>query len=416
MLGLAAIHPVRITAFRWNPVAAVLTLLGALATVWLPFLRSAPNRMVSGEPLGLVQVLQSIPWAMGLLLGAVLLGCVVTSVARPVRAVLWLQVMLACALIGLLLAVAASFARQLALIQSPIARTSLGGGFWSLLTVAWLLAADGLQRLRAGAGTRNVWLLATALPVAMLLGSGWCDELSIMKEYANRSEIFGAAVLRHLQIVGITLVLTIGLGLPMAWWLHQRRSSLAAGFSLLGLLNIVQTIPSIALFGLLMAPLALLAVSFPGLAKAGISGVGVAPGVIALVLYSLLPVVRGTLAGLEQVPSAVVNAARGMGMTRAQIALQVQLPLALPVVLSGLRSATIAAVGMTTITALIGAGGLGAIMFEGLFSSAQDLVLLGVLPIVALAVLADALFKLGILQAQAAVNTLTANVIDEVPA
>jgi osmoprotectant transport system permease protein len=159
-------------------------------------------------------------------------------------------------------------------------------------------------------------------------------------------------------------------------------------------LNVIQTIPSIALFGLLMAPLAMLAASYPAVAQAGISGVGLAPGVIALVLYSLLPVVRGTLAGLDQVPSAVVNAAQGMGMSPLQLAWRVQLPLSLPVLLSGVRSATIAAVGMATITALIGAGGLGAIMFEGLFSSAQDLVLLGVVPIVALAVLTDALFKL----------------------
>ena len=143
-----------------------------------------------------------------------------------------------------------------------------------------------------------------------------------------------------------------------------------------------------------MAPLALLAASFPQLARAGISGVGMAPGVIALVLYSLLPVVRGTLAGLQQVPQAVLDAAQGMGMSRWQIAARVQLPLALPVLLSGVQTATIAAIGMATITALIGAGGLGAIMFEGLFSSAQDLVLLGVVPIVGLAVLADALFKI----------------------
>ena len=119
-----------------------------------------------------------------------------------------------------------------------------------------------------------------------------------------------------------------------------------------------------------------------------------APGVIALTLYSLLPVVRGTLAGFEAVPSAVVAAARGMGMSPGKIFTGVELPLALPVLLAGVRTATIQAVGLATVTALIGAGGLGAIMFEGLFSSAPDLVLLGVLPVIALAVLVDALFKL----------------------
>ena len=424
-VGLAAVHPVRITALSWNPVAIALTLLGAGAVVWLPFLRTAQNRMVSGEPVSLLQVVQSTPSTLGLLLALllalllvnVLLGCLLTSVLRSARAVLWLQVLMACALIVLLVVVSAGYARQMALAQSAISRTSLGAAFWSLLVIAWLMAADALQRLRAGAAMRVGWLVATSICVGLLLASGWCDELSIMKEYANRSDLFGAAVLRHLQIVLITLVITLCLGLPIGWWIHQRRSDGAVVFPLLTLLNVIQTIPSIALFGLLMAPLALLAASFPALAKAGISGVGMAPGVIALVLYSLLPVVRGTLAGLEQVPSAVVSAALGMGLSRPQIALQVQLPLALPVVLSGLRTATIAAVGMTTITALIGAGGLGAIMFEGLFSSAQDLVLLGVLPIVVLAVLADMLFKGGIRLVRAATNAGPLDAMEEgVPA
>jgi osmoprotectant transport system permease protein len=114
--------------------------------------------------------------------------------------------------------------------------------------------------------------------------------------------------------------------------------------------------------------------------------------------------VRGTLAGLEQVPSSAVNAARGMGMSSAQVFTQVELPLALPVVLSGVRTATVAAVGLASVTALIGAGGLGAIMFEGLFSSAQDLVLLGVLPIVALSVITDAVFKVLVQLAQPLCN------------
>ncbi|MEO8015741.1 MAG: ABC transporter permease, partial [Polaromonas sp.] len=157
--------------------------------------------------------------------------------------------------------------------------------------------------------------------------------------------------------------------------------------------NIIQTIPSIALFGLLMAPLAWLAASWPALGRAGISGVGLAPGVVALTLYSLLPVVRGTLAGLAQVPSAVTQAAQGMGFSDSQLFWQVQVPLALPVVLSGVRTASIQAVGLAGVTALIGAGGLGSLMFEGLFSSAQDLVLLGVVPIVVLGALVDGVFK-----------------------
>jgi osmoprotectant transport system permease protein len=156
---------------------------------------------------------------------------------------------------------------------------------------------------------------------------------------------------------------------------------------------LIQTIPSIALFGLLMAPLAWLAVQWPTLGKAGISGVGLAPAVLALLLYSLLPIVRSTLAGLEQVPADTINAARAMGMSAWQILCQVELPLALPVLLIGLRTAVVQTTGLAAVCALIGAGGLGQIMFDGLFSAANDLVILGVIPIVLLAMLADSLFK-----------------------
>ena len=389
---------VRPSPLSWNPVAGVLSLLGIWAMVGLPFLRSAANRMLTGEPVGLWQVMTVLPPALGWQLGGVLLLWGVTLVLTPSRRVMWLQVFAACALTVLLVTLAGAYAQYVALSQSAIARTSLGGAFWLLLALTWLIAADALQRLGAGLATRIALLGGVLATVTWLLATGACDALSIMKEHANRADTFVAAVLRHLQIVLFALIPTVCVGVPLGWWVHRQRAVNAVVFPVL---NIIQTIPSIALFGLLMAPLALLAASFPFFARAGISGVGMAPGVIALVLYSLLPVVRGTLAGLEQVPLAVLDAARGLGMSPGQIAWRVQLPLALPVLLSGVQTATIAAIGMATITALIGAGGLGAIMFEGLFSSAQDLVLLGVVPIVALAVLADALFKLAIKLVQA---------------
>jgi osmoprotectant transport system permease protein len=117
-----------------------------------------------------------------------------------------------------------------------------------------------------------------------------------------------------------------------------------------------------------------------------------APAVIALVLYSLLPVVRSTVAGLAQVPLPVVEAATGMGLTRGQVFRKVELPIALPVFLSGLRIAAVQAVGLAVVAALIGAGGLGALVFQGLASGALDLVLLGVIPVIALAVVVDAVF------------------------
>ena len=131
----------------------------------------------------------------------------------------------------------------------------------------------------------------------------------------------------------------------------------------------------------------------PALGRIGISGVGPAPAVIALVLYALLPIVRNTAAGLAGVPASVLDAARGMGMSRRQSLWQVEVPLALPLVLAGLRIAVVQAVGLASVAALIGAGGLGAIMFQGLFADALDLVLLGAIPVVLLATVVDGLLK-----------------------
>jgi osmoprotectant transport system permease protein len=154
-------------------------------------------------------------------------------------------------------------------------------------------------------------------------------------------------------------------------------------------LDIVQTIPSLALFGLLMAPLAFLAERSPVLTSLGVQGIGWAPAAIALTLYALLPVVRSTAAGFGSVDRGVVEAGLGLGMDRLQLLRRVELPLALPVVLGGIRVALVQAVGNTAVAALIGAGGLGVFIFQGLGQAAMDLVLLGALPTVALALLAD---------------------------
>ena len=211
-----------------------------------------------------------------------------------------------------------------------------------------------------------------------------------MKEYAVRADSFVQVIARHLQIVWLALAFTVALSLPLAWLAHIRP---ALGKVVFAVLNIVQTIPSIALFGLLMLPLSLLAAGVPALGRAGISGVGLAPAVIALALYGLLPVMRSAMAGLQQVPTAMVNASLALGLTRFQVLCSVELPLALPIALGGMRVAVVASIGLAAVSALIGAGGLGGIVFEGLFSNAHDVVLLGVLPIIALGVFFDAMFK-----------------------
>ncbi|KGM30317.1 ABC transporter permease, partial [Inquilinus limosus] len=249
--------------------------------------------------------------------------------------------------------------------------------------------------LQLGPLARLGTALLLAVPVAALITGGAVDQLSLMKEYVQQHGVFGPQVLRHLLLVGLALVPTLLIGVPLGIAAHRSAAARGPIFSVLG---IIQTVPSIALFGLLIAPLSALSEALPWL---GISGIGITPAVIALTLYSLLPIARNTAAGLDQVETGVIDAARGIGMTPRQIFRKVEVPLALPVFLSGLRITLIQAIGLTAVAALIGAGGLGAVMFQGLFANALDLVLLGALPIILMAVAVDAVFRILVAALQA---------------
>ena len=378
-------------ANRWlhNPVLVLLLAAGAAAAGTAAFLSVAPNRLLSGQGMRLAQLQfgGSVGWAVWstvLLPGAVLALAALLPDRRRYHA---LAALAAAALLAGLLALAGAQAGRLTSSQGALTRVSLGAGFWCLATLAWLAASNAVQRLRMGPTATALTQIALWLPVLVLLRSGALDALSLLKEFSNRREVFSAACWRHGQIVlaalGPALLLGAPLGLAAA-----RRPVLAR--PLLALLGAVQTVPSIALFGLLIAPLAWAGSHWPGW---GLQGIGLLPAAIALALYALLPIVHGVLAGLQQVPADVLDAATGLGLSPRQRLRQVQVPLALPVWLSALRVAAVQTVGLAVLAALIGAGGLGALVFQGLASSALDLVLLGVLPVVALATALDAILR-----------------------
>ncbi|NMM08280.1 ABC transporter permease [Polaromonas sp.] len=388
------------SAWVKNRVLGVLLLAGLAAALGLAFLTHAPNRLVTGTAISLAEIVSSLDGlqaAHGVFLLLTLLPALLLVAGvfmRPTRAAHALLGVAATLLLMGLVGLAASHANRLAgsAGASSIARTSFGGAFWLLAALSWLVAADAIGRL----ALKPVWrLLASATviaPVLALLAAGTLGQLSLLKEYANRESIFNAALLQHLQLVLASLLPALLIGVPLGIAAVRARGR-AVRAPLFAVLNIIQTVPSIALFGLLMAPLALLAAGVPLLAQWGIKGIGLAPAVIALTLYSLLPIVRSTAAGLGQVPQPVIDAALGMGLTRPQIFWKVELPLALPIFLSGLRVATVQVIGLAMVAALIGAGGFGTLMFQGLLSGALDLVLLGVVPVVALALAVDAVLR-----------------------
>ena len=374
---------------RLNPVLASLSVLVVLGVGGLPFLQLAPNRLVSGQPVYFFSTLHGPAFAWVGLFAALVVSSVAAMV-KPRVGWLWAAVTAAVASMPSLLWLAASQASISLQGESPMARAALGSAFWWALVLLGLMVSSALQQLRATPFQTAAVSTALLLLLGGLLVSGACNDLSLLKEYANRADGFAGVVARHVQIILLALAFTLAMGLPLGWVAHAQ---LKGSRALLPVLNMIQTIPSIALFGLLMAPLALLAACVPALGRAGISGVGLAPAVIALTLYGLLPVVRSTLAGLQHINPTMVQAGRALGLTHFQILMHIELPLALPVLLGGVRTAAVSSVGLAAVTALIGAGGLGSVLFDGLFANAQDVVLLGVLPMVALAVVVDTLFK-----------------------
>lgn len=193
----------------------------------------------------------------------------------------------------------------------------------------------------------------------------------------NRREAL-TLTLEHLALVGVAMAFAVALGVPLGVFI-ARRAALRRW--VLGFANIMQTVPGLALFGFLL-PVPVL------------GGIGSRTAVVALVLYALLPIIRNTYAGITGVDPAVVEAARGMGMTDRQLLWRVQLPLSAGVILAGIRVATVISVGVATIAAAIGAGGLGTFIFRGLAMVNNSVILAGAVPAALLALAAD--FSLGL--------------------
>jgi len=195
----------------------------------------------------------------------------------------------------------------------------------------------------------------------------------------NHAEVV-ELTLEHVWLVGVSILLAVVVGIPLGILISRWP---ALNKPVLGSANIIQTIPSLALFGFLL-PAPWIGARADRLA------------ILALTLYALLPLIRNTYVGIRGVDPAVVEAGRGMGLTDRQLLLQVELPLAMGVIVAGIRVATVISVGLATIAAAIGAGGLGEYIFRGLAMVNNAVILAGAIPAAAMALLAD--FSLGWLE------------------
>ena len=389
MASLATLLPA--AGMRWTGRNVVLVLLavGLAGGLGLAFVGLAPNRILSSKPLSLFAAAR--PGFVGLL-GAGLALIIVGAGARA-RRVAGPAVLAGAAIVfvGTFAAAGDAATALVHAAQSASARVSLGGGFWVIVLASALAMIEAMNRLGIPVALRFLTGVLVAAILAGFAARGWFDDLSIVREWANRRDQYASALTEHIELVLAALVVALLIGVPLGVLATAQRNLSRRVFVILSL---IQTIPSIALFGLLIGPLTALSDAVPWLRDLGVRGIGFAPALIALVLYSLLPIARNTEVGFLGVPPAVVDAARGMGMTRLQIMTRVSVPLALPVLLAGLRIVTVQLVGLAVVAALIGAGGLGSFVFLGLGQTATDLVLLGAISAILLALIADAALRL----------------------
>ncbi|WP_269502979.1 ABC transporter permease [Burkholderia sp. IMCC1007] len=381
MTDRAAVSARRVTL---DKVGILIGLLTIAAVFGLPFMVLRPNRIAAGTGLS---VFAALPAVQGAALAALwIVGALwAMTASRPAS-----RLAAGCAWLATLAYAVGAAAAHIVAPDDMLARVSPAAGVWLLLFAWAVLVADALARLAFGPWRRLAALVVAIAAISLPLASGWWDGLSVMREYAVRNDDFWREAMRHVSLAGGSVAAALVAGLPLGIACARIAPVRTV---VMPVLNVVQTVPSIAMYGLMMAPLGLLAAHVPLAAALGIRGIGVAPAALALFLYSLLPIASSVVVGLAQVPEHVSEAARAMGMTRAQRLLRVDLVLALPVILSGVRIVLVQNIGLTAVAALIGGGGFGTFIFQGIGQSAADLVLLGAIPTIALALTAAVVFE-----------------------
>ncbi|CAO4136603.1 Glycine betaine uptake system permease protein YehY [Methylorubrum extorquens] len=350
-------------------------LAGLAAAALLPAvfagLHLAPNRLVTGAPIAASEALGTGLWPIAAL-AAGGLGLLAAGRERMAAGFAGLACLgaLALLLVGL-----GAGAADLTAGQPFATRARLASGAWTGVIVLACAQAFAARRARLPGGG-----LIVAAAILALIGGLWragrLDALSLVVEARARFDALGAAIRDHLVLALGALVLAASLTGGLALW---RRGRGAVDLTVSGL----QVVPAVALLGGLVAGLSALLTAAPALRGYGISALGIGPALIGVAAYLLLPLWRGLQAARRATGPDNIAAARALGLTSGQILTTLRLPLGAPALIGGLRVATVQALGLATLGALVGAGGLGTLVFDGMAQFAPDLILLGALPIIA---------------------------------
>lgn len=242
-------------------------------------------------------------------------------------------------------------------------------------------------------GTHKHPSIKTGIGLVVLLtlfGLGVFNQWGLYKEYLLRSQSFYTELGRHLSLslsaVFMAFIPAVTLG-----YLSSQNAKLREW--ILGFVNAFQVAPTLSMLALIMVPLTYLSLNFPTLRALGVRGIGFLPAFIVLTLYALLPITMNALTAFTYVDESILESARGLGLNSSQILWKIRLPLAFPYLVLGFRIALIQTLGNALLAGLVGGGGMGSLIFLGLSQSAQDLILLGSLPIIALALAFEMFFE-----------------------
>lgn len=284
------------------------------------------------------------------------------------------------------------FAGQAANVVEPAtgnARISMSMGCYIYIGLAYLVEVKCNEYIGKTWKRFVVIMIGFTIGIVSFLG-GQLDGLSVIKEYMTYKGQFAEYFGNHLVMSFQVVLSGVIIGVPLGWFAFK---FVRAGKVITTILNTIESIPSLALISVMMFPLSFLSNQFPFLKEHGIAGVGATPVFCALFCYALFQIVNSMHGALKVVDKQYIDAARGMGMTTPQIFTKVELPIILPVIISGIRVSLTATILGVTIGSYIGYGGLGKFILQGLNGFAIDIVMLGTLPIMGLVFSFDFVLK-----------------------
>lgn len=324
-------------------------------------------------------------WGM---LGIVVLLCVACFIKEERENMNFLAGMIA-SLCMVFLIFSVGYACNTIELSSTSGRVSMSLGSYLFVVLLYLIMATCNQYIRT-TWKRAIVLSTSVLGIVVLVLIGHLDGLSMMKEYSSYQAQFKEYFMNHVSLSFKVVVSGIIFGAPLGWIAFKKQK---AGGIIMKTLNVLESLPSLALICLMMFPLSYISNHVPLLKKWGVSGVGVTPVFCALFCYALFHIVNSVVGALKTVDYQYIDAARGMGMTQMQIMRKIELPMILPVIISGIRVSLINTILCVTIGSYIGFGGLGQFVLQGLNGFAIDIVMLGTLPIMGLVFFFDFILK-----------------------